>query len=1061
MISRVFIDRPRFAWVIAIIIMCAGLGAVLTLPVEQYPDVAPPQVNVRATYPGASAATLESSVTQVVEQQLTGIDGLIYFSSNSSSEGLVTITATFDQGTNPDIAQVQVQNRVQQALSRLPQQVQQQGITVTKAAPDFLLVATVYDETDRATDVDIADYMATNLQERIGRLPGVGDTNLWGSQYAMRVWLDPSRLSSYALMPSDVIDAIEAQNTQVSAGQLGAQPSSQTQMLNAVVTARSRLSTPEQFRRILIRTETSGARVLLQDVARVEMGQESYARRTRFDRHPAAAIAVSLAPGANSLETAEAVKALVEAERASMPEGWRTTYPRDGTAFIRVSVEEVVKALAEAIVLVVIVMFVFLQSWRATLIPAIAVPVVLLGTFGILALFGYSINTLTLFGLVLSIGLLVDDAIVVVENVERVMAENPEMSARDATVRSMGEIQTALIAIALVLSAVFLPMAFFGGSTGVIYRQFSITVISSMILSVVVALVLTPALTATLLKHPADPAHARDPGHVGRIAASLRDGFNRRYEQLVRGYMAGVSLVLRRTWVFLAGFSGIVALLAILFVQLPLGFLPNEDQGWVRIQYTLPAGATQPRTVAAAQSIEDHFLDQETANVSGLLTTSGFSQTGSGQNVGLGFVQLRPWDERAGTENAASAVTERAGARLGPLRDARFFALAPPSVQGLGQANGFNMQLLNSGGLSAAEFRARRDRLLEIAGRDTELARVRLGGLEDIQTLQIEIDQEQVGALGVDQADVDRTLSAAWGGVYVNDFVDRGRVKRVFVQGDAAFRSAPENLDAWYVRTASGEMAPFSAFATSRWSQGPATLTRFNGIPSHEIQGQAAEGFSSGQAMERMIALAATLPGTTVAWSGLSYQERLSAGQAPLLYGLSLLVIFLCLVALYESWSIPLAVLLVIPLGLIGTVVAVLLRGLENDVYFQVGLLTTMGLSAKNAILIVEFAEHAERQGKSPLDSVLEAARLRLRPILMTSLAFIFGVLPLAIASGAGAASRVAIGTAVMGGMITATILAIFYVPLFFVLVRRLALRTGTEPPPRVGDPGLDPVPAE
>jgi multidrug efflux pump len=1044
MISRVFIDRPRFAWVIAIIIMLAGLGAVLTLPIEQYPNVAPPQINVRANYPGASAETLESSVTQVIEQQLTGIDGLLYFSSNSSSEGLVTIAATFDQSTNPDIAQVQVQNRVQQGLSRLPQPVQQQGVTVTKASPDFLLVATVYDETDRATDVDIADYLATNLHERIGRLPGVGDTMLWGSQYAMRVWLDPGRLAAFSLMPSDVIEAIEAQNTQVSAGQLGAQPSSETQMLNAVVTSRSRLSTPEQFRRILIRSETSGASVRLQDVARVEMGQESYSRRTRFNRHPAAAIAVSLAPGANSLETADAIKALVEAERASMPDGWQTTYPRDGTNFIRVSVEEVVIALAEGILLVVIVMFVFLQSWRATLIPAIAVPVVLLGTFGILALFGYSINTLTLFGLVLSIGLLVDDAIVVVENVERVMAENPELSAREATIRSMGEIQTALIAIALVLSAVFLPMAFFGGSTGVIYRQFSITVISSMVLSVVVALVLTPALTATLLKHPADPAAIRERGRVMRGIVRIRDGFNHRYERLVRGYMTGVSALLRRSWIYLAGFGGIVALLAVLFVQLPLGFLPNEDQGWVRIQYTLPAGATQPRTVAAAQAIEDHFLEQETGNVSGLLTTSGFSQTGSGQNVGLGFVQLRPWDEREGRENAAAAVTERASARLGPLRDARFFALAPPSVQGLGQANGFNMQLLNSGGLSAAEFRARRDRLLEIAGADPGLARVRLGGLEDIQTLQIEIDEEQVGALGVRQDDVDRTLSAAWGGTYVNDFVDRGRVKRVFVQGDAAFRSAPENLDNWFVRTSSGEMAPFSAFASSRWSQGPATLTRFNGTPSYEIQGQATSGFSSGQAMERMIELAETLPGVSIGWSGLSYQERLSSGQAPLLYGLSLLVIFLCLVALYESWSIPLAVLLVIPLGLIGTVIAVLARGLENDVYFQVGLLTTMGLSAKNAILIVEFAEHAERDGKSPTESVLEAARLRLRPILMTSLAFVFGVLPLAIATGAGAASRVAIGTAVMGGMITATVLAIFYVPLFFVLVRRLAAARAT-----------------
>ncbi|WP_152047656.1 efflux RND transporter permease subunit [Aureimonas psammosilenae] len=1058
MISRIFVSRPIFAWVISIVIMLAGVGAILTLPIEQYPDVAPPQVNIRATYTGASAETLESSVTQVIEQQLTGLDGLIYFDSTSSAEGLVTIRVTFEQGTDPDIAQVQVQNRVQQAVSRLPQQVQQQGLTVTKSNSDFLLVAAVYDETDRATDGDVADYIASKLQERIGRTPGVGDTNLFGAQYAMRIWLDPGRLFSYGLVPSDVIAAIEAQNAQVAAGQIGAQPSPSNQMLNAIVTARSRLTTPDEFRRIVVKTQTSGARVLLEDVARVELGKESYTRFTRFNRHPAAGIAVQLAPGADALETAEAVKELIDGQAEAMPDGYRVAYPRDSTAFIRLSIEEVVKTLIEAIVLVVVVMFVFLQNWRATLIPTIAVPVVVLGTFGILAALGYSINTLTLFGLVLSIGLLVDDAIVVVENVERVMEEEPDLSPREATLKSMGEIQTALIAIALVLSAVFLPMAFFGGSTGVIYRQFSVTVISAMALSVVVALVLTPALTATMLKRrSASEKPRRFTGGLFRSAARL---FDRGYAKVQSGYLAGVRFALRRIWLALLVFCGAVAGLVFLFLQLPGGFLPVEDQGFGIVQYTLPPGATQTRTVAAAQGIEDHFLGPEEANVDGLFTISGFRFSGSGQNVGQGFVQFKPWDEREGEENTAASITRRATRDVGgALRDVQFFALTPPSVQGLGQSNGFTMQLQNTGELGRAEFKALRDELLGAASSDPMLTRVRPNGLEDVPTLQVRIDDEKVGALGIDQADVDATLSAAWGGVYVNDFVDRGRVKRVYVQGEAAFRGAAEDLAGWYVRTSSGQMAPFSSFATVEWGQAPTTLTRFNGFPSFEIQGQAAEGFSSGQAMEKMGELSGKLQGTSVAWSSLSYQERLSAGQAPLLYALSLLVVFLCLAALYESWSIPFSVMLVIPLGIVGAVIAVTLRGLENDVYFQIGLLTTIGLSAKNAILIVEFAERAEREGKSAYDAALEAAQLRLRPILMTSLAFIFGVLPLAISTGAGAQSRVAIGTAVIGGMMTATVLAIFYVPFFFVLIRRLLTRRQ----PKGGDaPAADaPVPAE
>ena len=1048
MISRVFIDRPIFAWVIAICIMLAGVGAILSLPIEQYPDVAPPQVSIRATYPGASAAILESSVTQIVEQQLTGIDGLIYFQSTSSSEGQVTISVTFDKGTDPDIAQVQVQNKVQQALPRLPQQVQQQGLTVTKSNSDFLLLAAIYDETDRKTNGDISDYLVANLQDSIGRIPGVGATNVFGAQYAMRIWLDPYRLNAYALMPSDVTSAIEAQNAQVAAGQIGASPSPVTQMLNATVTAKTRLTTPEQFRNIIVKTQTDGSKVLLSNVARVELGQENYNALSRFNRHPASGISVQLAPGADALKTAELVKAEVVRKSKAFPDGFQYTFPRDSTDFIKLSVEEVVKTLIEAIILVIIVMFVFLQNWRATLIPTIAVPVVLLGTFGVIALFGYSINTLTLFGLVLSIGLLVDDAIVVVENVERVMDEEPDISPRDATIKSMAEIQTALIGIALVLSAVFMPMAFFGGSTGVIYRQFSITIISSMILSVVVALVLTPALTATLLKRRKEGEDAPPRNRVAGWFHRFADWFNRMFDRTVRRYVDGVKAVIARSWIALLAYAGIVAALALLFVQLPQGFLPTEDQGSAIIQYTLPPGATQPRTLAAAKEIETYFLGSERANTAGIFTISGFRFGGSGQNVGQGFVQLAPWDDRKGAENAAKAITDRATKGVAPLlRDVQFVALTPPAVQGLGQSNGFTMELQNASGMPQAEFKQRRDALLAAAAADPDLAAVRPGGLEDVPTLQVNVDQAKVGALGIAQATVDNTLSAAWGGVYVNDFVDRGRVKRVFVQGDAPYRASPQDLDNWFVRTASGQMAPFSAFATTSWSQAPTTLVRFSGLPAYEIQGQAAPGRSSGDAMERMIALAAELPGTSVAWAGLSYQERLSAGQAPLLYGLSILVIFLCLAALYESWSIPFSVLLVIPLGLIGAVIAVALRGLENDVYFQVGLLTTMGLSAKNAILIVEFAEQSERAGKSPFDAAIEASRLRLRPILMTSLAFIFGVLPLAISTGAGAQSRVAIGTAVIGGMVTATVLAIFFVPLFFVLVRRLFKgRTPAEP---------------
>ena len=1038
MISRIFIERPIFAWVIAIVIMLGGIGAVFSLPLEQYPDIAPPSINIRATYPGASADTLEASVTQVIEQQLTGLDGLIYFTSSSGSSGSVGITATFAKGTNADIAQVQVQNKVQQALPRLPAQVQQQGLIVTKSGADFLLIVAVYDSTDRVTNNDVADYVISNLQDRVGRIQGVGDQNVFGSQYAMRIWLDPFKLAAVRLVPSDVTAAIQAQNTQVAAGQLGAQPSPGTQMLNAIVTSRSRLTSADQFRRIVLKTQANGSSVLLGDVARVELGSENYNIISRYNGHPAVGLAIQLAPGADALTTARLVKAEVEKQVKSFPDGFKYGYPLDSTTFIRLSVNEVVWTLIEAIALVVVVMFVFLQSWRATLIPAIAVPVVLLGTFGVLALLGYSINTLTLFGMVLSIGLLVDDAIVVVENVERVLEEEPDISPRDATVKSMGEIQTALIAIALVLSAVFLPMAFFGGSVGVIYRQFSITIVSSMALSVVVALVLTPALTSTLLRRP---DHDRQPRAGWRgYAARQGDRFNAWFARTSDRYREGVRQTIARAWAAMLVYGGLIAALVLLFVTLPSGFLPSEDQGRAQIQYTLPPGATTARTEAVARQIQGYFQQKMRDGVDVVYTVTGLSGSGSaGQNGGRGFIQFKPWDKRTSSSLSADAITKRATRELGgQLRDAEFFALAPSAVRGLGQSTGFTMQFLNSGGLSRDEFKARRDALVQAAQTDPTLTAVRLGSVEDDATLKVDVDDAKAGALGLSSQQIDQTLSTAWGGSYVNDFIDRGRVKRVYVQGDAPYRSRPEDLNLWYVRGVTGAMAPFSSFARTSWNQTPSNLTRFNGVPAFQIQGQAGEGKSSGQAMNAIAALAAQQPGTSVAWSDLSYQERLSGNQAPLLYGLSLLVIFLCLAALYESWSIPFAVMLVIPIGLVGAAVAVWLRGLENDVYFQVGLLTTMGLSAKNAILIIEFAEQAEKAGKSALDAALEAARLRLRPILMTSLAFIFGVLPLAVSSGAGAKSRVEIGTAVIGGMLTATALAIFFVPLFFVLVRRL-----------------------
>ena len=1040
--SRVFIDRPIFAWVIAIIITMLGIGAINRLPIAQYPDVAPTQVNVRATYPGASAQTLQDSVTQILEQQLTGLDGLMYFQSSSSSRGQATINVTFEKGTDPDIAQVQVQNVVQPALSRLPQQVQQQGIRVTKSSTDFLLIIGVYDESARTTDMDVSDWLSSNMQDTISRLPGVGDVNVFGAPYAIRIWLDPAKLRSFSLMPGDVISAISSQNVEVAAGEVGGTPALPGQMLNATVTASSRFQTPEEFRNIIVKADESGARVRLADVARVELGADNYNSDRRLNGKPGAGIAIFLAPGADALETAELVKARVDQISKSFPPGYRYAYAYDTTDFIKLSIEEVVKTLIEAMILVIIVMFVFLQSWRATLVPAIAIPVVLMGTFGVLYALDFSINTMTLFGLVLAVGLLVDDAIVVVENVERIMEENPEITPREATIMSMSQIQMALVAIALILSAVFLPMVFFGGSTGVIYRQFSATIVSAMVLSVFVAMTLSPAIAATVLKRahvdPLDTALGRRfPGAAG-ILSRGRTRFNDGFDRLRDWYVRNVTYLVERKWLFLGGYALVCVALAFMFFRLPTSFLPSEDQGAMQIQFRLPAGATLERTKEMQLAVENYLMrGPDKSNFKDYFIVAGGGQGATGQNAGQSFINLAPFEDRHGKGNTADALVQRARTAFSDYRDAQVFALVPPAIRGLGQSGGFSMQLQNISGMPQDKFEEARDRLLQTASSDAGLQQVRLSELPDVSTLKVNMNQARISALGLNTGDVNNTLSAAWGGRYVNDFIDRGRVKRVYVQGDAPFRSKPEDIDQWSVRNDQGEMVPFSSFAQTAWSTAPVSLSRFQGIQSYEFQGQPAPGKSTGDAMNSIERLASQIPGVGVAWSGQSYEERLSAGQAPLLYAVSLLVVFLCLAALYESWSVPLAVILVIPLGLVGAIFAVTLRGLQNDVYLQVGLITTMGLSAKNAILMVEFAERAERHGKRVIEAALEAARIRLRPILMTSFAFIFGVLPLALSTGAGANSRIAIGTSVIGGMLTATILAIFYIPLFFVLVRR------------------------
>ena len=1027
--AQFFIDRPIFAWVIAIIIMLAGILAIKTLPVSQYPAIAPPEISINAIYPGASAKTVEDTVAQIIEQKMNGIDNLRYMASTSDSTGRLTTTMTFDAGTDPNIAQVQVQNKLQLAMPLLPQIVQQQGIQVTKSTRNFMLVMGLVSEDGSMNQFDLSDYIAANIQDNISRLPGVGDVLLFGSQYAMRIWMDPNKLNNFKLTPADVKKAVEAQNVQVSAGQLGGTPSVPGQQLNATVTAQTLMQTPEQFGSILLRTNSDGSVVRLRDVARIELGSESYETLGRYNGNPAAGLAIKLATGANAIETAAVVKAKIDALSKFFPHGVKPILCYDTTPFVKISIEEVVKTLIEAIVLVFLVMYLFLQNFRATLIPTIAVPVVLLGTFAVLAACGFSINTLTMFGMVLAIGLLVDDAIVVIENVERVMREEG-LSPKNATRKSMSQITGALVGIAMVLSSVFIPMAFFGGSTGVIYRQFSITIVSAMVLSVLVAMVLTPALCATMLKPIEKGHHASDRGFFG--------WFNRMFERSTVNYQSWVGRILGRGMRVMGIYAAIVLVMGILFLRLPTAFLPDEDQGSLFTQIILPVGATQERTLNVIKDVEKHFLTEQKEAVASVFSVTGFSFGGRGQNTGMAFVNLKPWDERNRADLRVFAVARKAMGAFSRIRDAVVFPFVPPAVLELGTANGFDFELQDLAGLGHEKLMQARNQFLAMARQNPTLANVRPNGLDDTPEFRLDIDQEKAGALGLSIADVHNAVSIAWGSDYINDFVDKGRVKRVYLQADAPFRMLPEDLNKWYVRNGFGTMVPVSSFATAHWTYASPRLERYNGMPSLEIQGQAAPGKSSGEAMKAVEEIAAQLPpGIGYDWTGLSYQERLSGSQAPALYAISLLVVFLCLAALYESWAIPFSVMLVVPLGVIGALLAASLRGLPNDVYFQVGLLTTIGLSAKNAILIVEFAKDLHEGGMGLIDATMSAARMRLRPILMTSLAFILGVLPLAISTGAGSGSQNAIGTGVMGGMISATVLAIFFVPLFFVLIRK------------------------
>ncbi|MCG3462278.1 efflux RND transporter permease subunit [Xenorhabdus bovienii] len=1031
---KFFIDRPIFAWVIAIITMLSGLLAIMKLPVEQYPAIAPPSISISAVYPGADATTVQNTVTQVIEQNMNGIDNLVYMASNSDSAGRMSITLTFEANTDPDIAQVQVQNKLQLAMPLLPREVQQQGISVDKTTNSFLMVAGFISEDGSMTQDDIADYVGASVKDPLSRVSGVGETMLFGNQYAMRIWLDPDKLLNYKMTTQDVITAIKAQNNQVAAGQLGGTPPVPGQRLNASIIAQTRLNSPEEFSNILLRMNRDGSHIRLKDVAVVELGAESYSIIGRFNGNSAAGIGIKLATGANALDTSKAVKKALAEMAPFFPHGLTVVYPYDTTPFVKISIFEVVKTLAEAILLVFVVMYLFLQNFRATLIPTIAVPVVLLGTFAILAAFGYSINTLTMFAMVLAIGLLVDDAIVVVENVERVMQEEG-LSPKEATRKSMGQIQSALIGIALVLSAVFVPMAFFGGATGAIYRQFSITIVSAMVLSVLVALILTPALCATMLKPVAKGSHGIQTGFFG--------WFNRLFEKSTHHYTDSVGRMLRGTGRYLLIYVVLIAGMAFMFTRMPSSFLPEEDQGVLLAMVQLPPGSTQDQTQKVLDEINDYFHTKETEIVKSVFTINGFSFSGQGQNSGLVFVSLKDWDERKDYKNKVPAIVGRANAHFSQIKEGIVFAFNIPSIVELGSASGFDFQLIDKGNLGHEALTQARNQLLGMVQSHPDmLTSVRPNGQNDTPQYRIHIDKEKAEALGVSTENINSTLSTMFGGAYVNDFIDRGRVKKVYIQSDALHRMLPGDISKLYVRNRHGEMVPFSAFidiSKDPWVYGSPRLERYNGLPSMEIVGEAAKGKSTGDAMAFMEQLASQLPsGIGYDWTGMSYQERLSGNQAPALYTLSLIVVFLCLAALYESWSIPFSVMLVVPLGIVGALLATSIRGLDNDVYFKVGLLTTIGLSAKNAILIVEFAKDLiEKEGKGLIEATLDAVKMRLRPILMTSLAFMLGVMPLVLSNGAGSGAQNAVGTGVLGGMIAATSLAIYFVPVFFVVIKR------------------------
>ena len=1052
---RFFINRPIFAWVIAIMVMLAGLLALKTLPVSQYPAIAPPQIAINAVYPGASAQTVQDTVTQVIEQKLNGIDNLIYMSSTSDSAGAVSITLTFKAGTDPNIAQVQVQNKLQLAVPLLPQIVQRQGIQVVKSTRNFLLIIGLVSEDGSLDRNGLTDYMVSNLQDIISRLDGVGELMMFGTQNAMRIWLNPARLNSYHLTVTDVTTALQSQNVQVSAGQFGGLPADRGQQLNATVNARSLLQSTEQFDAVVLRTNPDGSTVRLRDVAESRIGTENYELQSFYNGKPVGGMAVRLAAGANALETGQRIKAKMAELERYMPPGMKVVYPYDSTPFVKISIEEVVHTLIEAVFLVFIIMFLFLQNIRATLIPTIAVPVVLLGTMGVLAGAGYSINTLTMFALVIVIGLLVDDAIVVVENVERIMTEEG-LPPREATIKSMGQITSALWGIATVLTAVFLPMAFFPGSTGVIYRQFSITIIAAMILSVFVAMILTPALCATILKPVAQGQHA---GERGWFSWFFRY-FNRTFDFCRTGYEGIVGRSFGKPVRYLVVYSAIVAAMGWFFMHLPTSFLPDEDQGFLICQLQLPAGATQERTIQTLRQMEQHFLEKEKATVQGIITVAGFSFAGRGQNMGLAWVKLKDWKQRNSPELKAKAVAGRAMGAFSRFRDGMAFCFSPPAVLELGVANGFDLQLQDRGGLGHDKLMEARNQLLGMAMKNPRLTAVRPNGQDDAPQFKLDIDDVRAGALGIQLADINSVLTTAWSSSYVNDFIQNGRVKKVYLQSEPSARMLPEDINRWYVRNSRGEMVPFSAFAAARWQYGSPRLERYNGIPSVEVLGQAAPGVSTGEAMAEVERMVSQLPpGIGYEWTGLSYEEKNAGAQAPALYAISLLVVFLSVAALYESWTIPFVNLLMLPLGLVGAVTAVKLRMFPNDVYLQIGLLTTVGLSTKNAILIIQFIKEQLQQGHELMEATLTAVKIRLRPVIMTSLAFFFGTLPLALTKGAGASAQNAIGTAVTGGLLSATFIDLIFIPFFFVMVSRLFGRKKYQP--HAGEPAVAAVEGE